>query len=122
MFNGGETDIRAIVAHNDNENVGQVQESGTTMLAFGNLMYQFGDDGLGRDELGLGRWTFVRFAGSDVVVTYVVCGYNPTVNNKVESGTKYQQHRRFYIDKQKDLTCPRKRSVNDLIKQMETWR
>ena len=62
------------------------------MLAFSNLMDQFDGDGLGRDESGLGRWTFMRFAGSDGLVTYVVCGYNPTANNKVESGTTYQQH------------------------------
>ena len=99
MFNGGETDIRAISSHNANENVGQVQEGGTAMLAFGNVMYQFDVDGSGRDKLGLGRWTLMRFTGSDGVVTYVVCGYNPTVKNKMESGTTYQQHQRLYIDK-----------------------
>ena len=122
MFNGGETDIRALAAHNANENMVRVQEGGTEMLAFGNLMDQFDGNGSGRDELGLGSSTFMRFAGSDGVVTYMVCGYNPTAKNKVESGTTYQQHRKFYIDKQKELTCPRKRFVNNLIKQLETWR
>ena len=122
MFNGGETDLRAISAHNANGDMGRVQEGGTEMLAFGNLMDQFDSDRLGRDELGLGCWTYMRFAGSDGAVTYVVCGYNPTANNKVESGTTYQKHRRFYIDKQTDLTCPRKRFANDLIKQLETRR
>ena len=55
IFNGGETDIRAIAAHNANENLGRVQEGGTAMLAFGNLMYQFDGNGSGRDEMGLGR-------------------------------------------------------------------
>ena len=122
MFNGGETDIRAIAAQNANENVGQVQEGGTEMLAFGNLMDQFYSNRSGRDELGLGRWTFMRFVGSYGVVTYMVCGYNPTENNKVESRTTYQQHRILYINKQKEITCPRKRLVNDLIKHLETWR
>ena len=122
MFNDGETDIRAIAAHNANENVGQVQEGGTEMLAFGNMMDQFDGNGSGRDELGIGRWTFMIFAGSYGVVTYVVCGYNPTENNKVKYGITYQQHKRFYIDRQKDLTFPRKRFVNDLIKQLETRR
>ena len=63
MFNGGETDIKDIGANNANENVGRVQEGVTAMLAFGNLMDQFDGDKLGRDELGLGRWTFMRFAG-----------------------------------------------------------
>ena len=73
MFNGGETYIRAIAAHNANENVVRVQEGGTEMLAFGNLIDQFDDDRLGRDELGLGRWNFMIFAGSNGVVTYGVC-------------------------------------------------
>ena len=47
MFNGGETDISAIVANNANENVGQVQEVGTAILAFGNVMDQFDGDGSG---------------------------------------------------------------------------
>ena len=72
---------------------GQVQESGTAMLVFGNLMDHFDGDGSGRDELGIGHWTFMRFAGSDGVVTYGVCGYNPMTNNKAESGTTYQQHK-----------------------------
>ena len=52
----------------------------------------------------------------------MVCGYNPTENHKVESGATYKQHQRFYIDNQKDLAFPRKRFLNDLIKQLETWR
>ena len=72
--------------------MGLVQEGGTAMLAFGNLMYQFDGDESGRDELGLGRWNLMISSGSDGVVTYVVCGYNPTANNNVESGTTYQQH------------------------------
>ena len=64
MFNGGEKYIRPIAAHNSNENVGRVQEGGTSIIAFGNLMYQFDGDRSGRDLLGLGRWTFMIFAGS----------------------------------------------------------
>ena len=74
MFNGGKIDIRAIAAHNVNENVGRVQEGGTAMLSFGNLMDQFDANRSGQDELGLERWTFMILAGSDGVITYVVCG------------------------------------------------
>ena len=41
MFNGGEMDIISITAHNANENVVQLQEGGTAMLVFGNMMDQF---------------------------------------------------------------------------------
>ena len=64
----------------------------------------------------------MRFQGEDGFVTRLVCGYNPTVNRKLDSGTTYQQLRRFYIDKQNDVTCPRKRFIDDLVKHLKTWR
>ena len=62
------------------------------------------------------------FRGEDGYVTRLVCGYNPTANRKLDSGTTYQQHRRFYIDKQNDLSCPQKIFIDDLVKQLKTWR
>ncbi len=38
MFNGGETELRAIASHNRNENAGKFQEGGTAMLAYGDLI------------------------------------------------------------------------------------
>ncbi len=69
MFNGGETELRAIAAHNVNKDAGKFQEGGTSMLVFGDLIEQFDPEGLGQDNLGLGRWTFMKFSGGNGVVT-----------------------------------------------------
>jgi hypothetical protein len=54
MFNGGETELRAIAAHNINKDAGKFQEGGTAMLAFGDLIEQFNPSSSGRDDLDLG--------------------------------------------------------------------
>ena len=38
MFNGGETELRAIASNNGHESVGKYQEGGTAMLCYGNLL------------------------------------------------------------------------------------
>jgi hypothetical protein len=55
MFNGEDTELRAIAAHNVNKDKGKFQKGGTAMLVFGDLIEQFDPEGLGQDDLGLGR-------------------------------------------------------------------
>ena len=74
MFNGGETDLGVFASHNVHETVGKYQEGGTAVLSYGNLLQQFDPEGSGRDDLGLGRWTYMRFVGDDRIVTRVICG------------------------------------------------
>jgi hypothetical protein len=74
----------------------------------------------GKDESGLGRWVVMTFEGE--VKTRVVCGYNPCGNDKTNSGTVYQQHRRYWITKRRSLVCPRVKFREDLVKQLEKWR
>ena len=38
LFRGGEADIRSVVAHNVHENVGKVQERGTSILLLESLI------------------------------------------------------------------------------------
>jgi len=92
MFNGGEMDLQAITSHNVHETVGKYQEGGTAVLSCGNLLQQFDPEGSGRDDLGLGHWTYMRFVGEDRIVTRVICGYFPRANKKKDSGKVYQQH------------------------------
>jgi len=119
---GGETDLRAIASRNVHESVGKYQEGGTAVLSYGNLLQQFDQEGSGRDDLGLGRWTHMRFVAEDMIVTRVICGYSPCANKKKDSGTVYQQHRRHLIKKLKDDTCPRARFREDLLRQMKQCR
>jgi len=106
MFNGGETDLRAIASHNVHESVGKYREGGTAVLSYGNLLQQVDPEGSGCDDLGLGCWTYMRFVGEDRIVTRVICSYSPCANKKKDSGKVYQQHHRHLINKLKDNTCP----------------
>jgi hypothetical protein len=47
MFNGGETELRAIASHNRSEDVGKFQEGGTAMMVYSNLIQQFDPEGSG---------------------------------------------------------------------------
>ena len=105
LFKGGEAAVQSVVAHNIHENFGQVQEGGTSVMAFGTIIDYLVHDQSGKDEKGLGRWSVMTFKG-DNCLTRVVCGYNPCYNSKPDSSTSYQQHQRFFITQRKDLTCP----------------
>lgn len=52
----------------------------------------------------------------------VLCGYIPCSNNKPDSELVYQQHRRFYVEKQHDETCPQVQFREDLLKVLMRWR
>ena len=124
LFRGGEAEVRSVAAHNTHEGkvVGRVQEGGTAMVLFGQLVDQYDFESSGRDDSGLGRWVVMVFRGEHGVTTRIVCRYNPCYNRKQQSRTSYQQARRYYITKEKDLTCPRKRFRDDLCNQLKQWR
>jgi hypothetical protein len=121
MLNGGETELRAIASNNVHKDVGKIQEGGTAMMTYGGLIQQFDPEGSGRNDLGLGRWTFMRFVGDDKIVTRVICGYSPCANKKKDLGTVYQQHCQHLINKLKDDTCLRAWFRKDLICHMKKW-
>lgn len=124
MFNGGEMEVRAVAAHNAHNirEAGRVQEGGTAMLLYGQLIEQYDMEESGRDSLGLGRWVVMVFRGANGLTTRVVCGYNPCMNKNEVSRTTYQQQRRYYLLQENDDTCPRTRFREDLIKQLVEWR
>ena len=43
MFKGGGAEIQSITAHNVRENVGRIQEGGTSMLIYGPLVVPVSD-------------------------------------------------------------------------------
>jgi hypothetical protein len=120
LFKGGKAALQSVVVHNIHENIGRVQEGGTSLLLFGSLMEQLDNGQPGKDESGLGRWTVMMLRG-DGVRTRVVCGYNPCYNKNPNSSTTYQQHRCFFITQRRDLTCPRTKFREDLVAQLTLW-
>ena len=93
------------------------------MMAYGPLIEQYDFEESQKDPTGLGRWVVMVFRGSDGITTRVVCGYNPCYNKHgFHSRTSYQQHRRYFVQKEKDSTCPRTRFRQDLLRQLTQWR
>jgi hypothetical protein len=76
LFKGGKAAIQSVVAHNVHKNIGQVQEGGTSLMAFGTVTEYLMHDQPGKDETSLGRWLVMTFKG-DNGLTWFVCGYNP---------------------------------------------
>ena len=124
MFKGGESEVRAQVGHNAHENISRVQEGGVGLLLYGPLIeqYDFEASGNSKDATGLGRWAVMVFRGTNGLTTRVVCGYNPCYSGKKGLRTTYQQHRRYFLRRHKDKTCPRRKFREDLVKQLQTWR
>jgi hypothetical protein len=121
LFKGGKAAIKSIVAHNVHENVGRIQQAGTSLLLFGHLTEQLDCSESRKDPSGLGQRTVMTVQGNGIR-TQIVCGYNSCGNSKLNSGTSYQQQRQFFITKQNNLTCPRKRFPDNLIAQLIKWR
>lgn len=106
LFWWGEAEVRSVVAHNVHECREQVQEGGTSLLAFGGVIDYLDMSLSGKDESGLGRWVVMTLKGADTR-TRIVCGYNPCGNDKPHSKTVYHQQRRYWITKRNSLVCPR---------------
>jgi hypothetical protein len=121
LFRGGESTIQSVVAHNVHENISKVQEGGTCLMMFGPRTSSLDHSAEKKDPSGLGRWSVMTVQGEGFK-TRIVCGYNPCYNNTPNNSTSYQQHRRYFINKRKDLTCPRTKFREDLIEQLSKWR
>jgi hypothetical protein len=120
LFKGEDSAVQSVVAHNICKNIGRTQQGGTSLLLFGHLTEQLDHNESGKDVSGLGRLSVMTLQG-DRVCTRVVCSYNPCGSGKLNSGTTYQQQRRYFITWEKDLTCPRKHFHDDLMRQLDKW-
>ncbi len=89
-------------------------------MAVGPLTGFIKQDQSKKDETGLGRWSVMTFK-ADQGRTHVICGYNPCYNKNPNSSTSYQQHRRFFVTRYKDLTCPCTKFWEDLVSQFQRW-
>ena len=91
------------------------------MLLYGGLIDQYDYEASGKDTTGLGRWVHMVLQGENRIRTRFICGYNPCPSGKRATKSSYQQHRRYFIRKEKDRTCPRVRFRQDLIRQLVQW-
>jgi hypothetical protein len=112
----------AVAAHNihESKHAGRVQEGGTGAISFGDATGYIRK--VGKDEEGLGCWSWILFRGSDNHKTRLITAYNPCKNKIVHSGMSYQQQRQYFVRKKKDLMCPLIMFRQQLIKQLKKWR
>ena len=82
---------------------------------YGQLIEKYDFEASDKDDTGLGQWVVMVFRGSEGIVNHMVCGYNPCVTPSKAKRSTYQQHRRYFIEKVKYVTCPRKRFHTDLV-------
>ena len=100
----------------------RTQEGGTGLVAFGEMASCMNSATSGVDDEGLGRWTYMEFRGKDGHCTVVITGYVPCRNNKPDSGTSYQQLKRYYVNKKHSDVEPRKQWLEDFLKQLKAWK
>ena len=72
-------------------------------------------------QQGLGRWCWILFSREHGHKARVITAYNPCRNKNANSETTYQQQRRYFITKWKDLTCPLILFRRQLTKQIKEW-
>jgi hypothetical protein len=82
---------RAVAAHNihESKHTGRVQEGGTGAISFGDVTGYIRK--VGKDEEGLGQWSWILFGGSDNHKTRLITAYDPCKKKIVHSGMSYQQ-------------------------------
>jgi exonuclease III len=127
LFYGGESMVRGIWGYNKHDEESKYLdkkslEGGTGLVAFGEMASCYNASGSGTDPTGLGRWTYMEFRGKDGHCTVIVSGYVPCKNNRDNSGTSYQQHRRYFATKEKRDDEPRARFLADLCTQLRAWK
>ncbi len=76
---------------------------------------------LGKTTKGLGRWCWILLGGTNGHNMWVIMAYNPCKNKNVNSGMTYQHQQRYFITKEKDITCPLILFRNHLVKQIKQW-
>ncbi len=72
----------AVSLHNvhKDKHTGRVQEGGTGAICFGECMGYIKK--VGRDEAGLGRWSWILMGGTNGHNTRIITAYNPCKNKK----------------------------------------
>lgn len=109
--------IKISQANNIRENIEISQYGGTAILAYDEIASRASLK-TGKDNSGLGRWTWMLFEGKHGYRTRIISAYNPCKSKGAE--TVYMQHCR-YFQKQGDSTCPRILFQKQLTAQINKW-
>ena len=78
---------------------------------------------VGVDPTNLGRWSWMMVEGANGHRTRIVVAYQPSshnLNKPTRLLTVYRQQANFFLNSQKDKTCPRKLFWDHLISALAT--
>ena len=92
---------------------------GTALTVDTNLSTHKAQQGSGRDETGLGRWTWVRFRGKNSIHTIVISAYRPCKN--CGPTTAWTQQVNYFRENNYRSPNPRELFDSDLCKELEKW-
>ena len=121
ILRDGKTPIRSVQSYNryETDNIGYTQRGGTATVLRDELDGYFKD--LGKDETGLGMWSWYRIQGAPGCRTRIVSAYAPTGSEDSEPASYYKQIKR-YIQKKGLRTTPKALFRDELYKELEHWR
>ena len=113
-----EVQIKTIAAHNIHDNDSRLQEGGTEIIAFDQLVTL--QDLAGLDPTGLGKWSWIKIIGKQKRTTRITCAYQPCSSKKTSLSSVGSQQRRHFKVRENEK-CPRASFRGDLIIQLKVW-
>ena len=70
LFQGDAMEVRGVSSHNKHESAGHSQYGGTGTLAFDEIQSKVTSHG--KDQRGLGRWSWIKIAGTPTHCTRII--------------------------------------------------
>ena len=92
-----ENHMKTTAAHNVHHKVNRQQWGGTFAATFGELATQVSE--MGKDVMGLGRWSWMLCKGLNGHTTCIITAYNPNQSTRTKTKTIYCQHQSYLPEK-----------------------
>jgi len=113
-----ETSNTTIAYNNKDSTNSTFQPGGTMITSIGKPAHRIEETG--KDETGLGRWTWQKMKGKRNIMLRIISAYRPCVPSTAGPTTAYSQQQR-YLNIVQDTREPRQAFLDDLGKNIEKW-
>jgi len=110
---------KTTMAYNTKDSTNSTFQPGGTMItSIGKPAHRI--DETGKDETGLGRWTWQKMKGKRNIRLRIISAYRPCIPSTAGPTTAYSQQQR-YLNIINDKRDPRQAFLEDLGKNIEKW-
>ena len=113
-----ENHMKTTAAHNVHHKVNHRQWGGTFAATFGKLATWVSE--MGKDETGLGCWSWMLCKGLGGHTVCNIMAYNPNQSTHTKTKTVYCQHQ-SYFESRGNFTCLRKAFLRDFELELQQW-